>query len=145
MTRLRILAAIPVLALVACGNSTPTTAPSTTASTPAGGAVNVEVKEYAISATPATLAAGSITFNVKNSGKITHEFVVLQSDLAPDQLPAKDHEVEEDKLTSPGELEDIAAGSTASKTFTLAAGKYVLICNIATHYENGMRAAFTVA
>ena len=31
-----------------------------------------------------------------------------------------------------------------TKTFDLAAGNYVLVCNIAKHYSQGMRSAFTV-
>ncbi|HEV8252960.1 MAG TPA: hypothetical protein VGQ66_06210 [Candidatus Limnocylindria bacterium] len=49
-----------------------------------------------------------------------------------------------------GEIEDIAVGSSDSLTLDLAAGTYVLICNIYDKDENedhdaeGMRAAFTV-
>ena len=37
-----------------------------------------------------------------------------------------------------------SAGETASDTFTLEAGEYVLICNIAGHYAGGMFTGFTV-
>ena len=45
---------------------------------------------------------------------------------------------------SVGEIGNIGKGKTKSKTFTLKAGKYVLVCNIAKHYQLGMRAPFTV-
>ena len=40
---------------------------------------------------------------------------------------------------------DLGAGEAASATFDLAPGKYVLICNLADHYEGGMYASFEVA
>jgi uncharacterized cupredoxin-like copper-binding protein len=85
-----------------------------------------------------------VTFNISNEGPSTHEFVIIKSDDAPDALPTKDGEVEEDKLDAVDEQEDIAPGTTAELTTELEAGSYVIICNITGHYEAGMRTAFTV-
>jgi uncharacterized cupredoxin-like copper-binding protein len=52
--------------------------------------------------------------------------------------------VEEDKVDGIDEAEDIAPGTTATLTTDLKAGSYVIICNLPTHYESGMHAAFTV-
>ena len=39
---------------------------------------------------------------------------------------------------------DLGPGKSASATFELSPGKYVLICNVAGHYEDGMYAGFEV-
>ncbi len=42
------------------------------------------------------------------------------------------------------DVDDIESGSSKSTTKDLAAGKYVLICNLPGHYQKGMRVGFTV-
>lgn len=122
------------------------TAPGTT--TPEAGEVSVAatLKEFAITLSPASIAAGQINFSVANDGTVTHEFVVVKSDLDPKALPldAAGTAVDEDKVDHIGEIEDIGAGTTATGEFTLEAGKYLLICNLPGHYQGGMVAAFTV-
>jgi uncharacterized cupredoxin-like copper-binding protein len=91
---------------------------------------------------PLSVAAGSVTFTAENTGTIEHEMVVLKTDLAGDQLEITDGKVSEDG--SLGEIREFEAGETASKTFDLDAGKYVLVCNVKDHYELGMWSEFTV-
>lgn len=112
-----------------------------------GGTVDVQLKEMEITANPSSITAGSVTFSAKNAGAIDHELVVLKTDLAPDALPVEGGKVEE---TGPGvqgigEIEEFAAGKTESATFELEHGKYVLVCNVAGHYQAGMRTEFTVS
>ena len=102
----------------------------------------------------ASAPAGDVTFVVTNNGPDdVHEFVVIQTDLAPDALPTDENgAVDEagDGITVIDEIEDIAVGTTEELTTTLAAGNYVLICNIyeededEAHYQMGMYTAFTV-
>jgi uncharacterized cupredoxin-like copper-binding protein len=149
------LAAV-VFALAACGGSndsttqTPNPSKETTATQ-----IAVSVKEFSISPTPTSAKAGEVRFTVKNDGTVPHEFVVIKTDSAPASLPvyqasdkvAEGHavgDVNEDKVTSAGELEDVAPGATKDATFKLGAGKYVLICNLPAHYGQGMRTAFVV-
>ena len=73
-----------------------------------------------------------------------HEFVVVKTDLKADALPIVDNKIDESALTPVDEVEDIAVGGTPSLTVDLAAGHYVLLCNIETHYGLGMHADFTV-
>jgi len=143
----------------ACGDddeATPT-ATRTTSSTPETSAVRVDatVKDYSISISPTSAKAGEVRFFVKNEAKGVHEFVVVKSDLDPAKLPtygandtpAEGHavgDVDEDKITAEGEIEDIEAGTTKDATLVLEPGKYVLICNLPAHYGLGMRVAFTV-
>jgi len=95
--------------------------------------------------TAAVTRAGAVTFTVKNTGSVTHELVVIRTDLAEDQLPA--NAVEPGKVSedgSLGESGDVAAGTSADFTLTLAPGHYVLICNEPGHYTAGMHTALTV-
>jgi uncharacterized cupredoxin-like copper-binding protein len=95
-----------------------------------------------------------VTFQVTNTGpEDVHEFVVLKTDLDPGALPVDANGA----VTESGagievvdEIEDIPVGETQSLTVTLAAGKYVLLCNVydetdkEAHYKMGMRAQFEV-
>jgi uncharacterized cupredoxin-like copper-binding protein len=144
--------------LVSCGDDdgTPTATAATNATSEASAArVDVTVKDYSITTTPTSIKAGEVRFFVKNTGAVEHELVVVQSDADPAALPvysatdkrAEGHvvgDVDEDKVTSEGEVEGIEAGATKDATFDLKPGKYVLMCNLATHYTMGMRVAFTV-
>ena len=99
--------------------------------------------------------AGDITFRVKNLGTMEHEMIVLKTDIPYDQLPVTDagdppvpvktgaNKV--DEANNVGETGDpnLKPGDTRSFTVKLAAGKYVLVCNLAGHYQMGMRAPFT--
>jgi uncharacterized cupredoxin-like copper-binding protein len=122
----------------------------------AGTAVDVTVQEFAVLPATDSAPAGDVTFSVNNTGpEDTHEFVVFQTDLAPDALPtAPDGSVDEEGegVQLIDEIEDIAVGDTPTLTVSLDAGSYVLICNIVedegdetiVHYQQGMRTAFTV-
>jgi uncharacterized cupredoxin-like copper-binding protein len=137
-----------------CGSSSKKSSTSTTEAgvtvPDAGGGVPVAVEAGDISDTskfykvdPASVKAGKVTFTFKNTGNRQHEMIVLKTDTAFDALTVgSDNKVSED--ASVGEISETDAGKTVVKTFDLAAGKYVLICNIEKHYAQGMRAAFTV-
>jgi hypothetical protein len=96
-----------------------------------------------------------VHFALDNQGKEPHEFVVVdaanRSDLPLDQ----DGALEEAKLPKGsllGEVEPFPAGKTCDGTFDLAAGHYVLLCNIVetedgkaeSHLHEGMAVDFTV-
>ena len=94
-----------------------------------------------MTATPSSVAAGSVTFTAKNDGTIKHEMVVLKTDGTALTINS-DGEVSES--TTAGEIGDIPVGKTASVTLDLKAGQYELVCNIKDHYKMGMHTAFTV-
>lgn len=48
--------------------------------------VGVELGEWFINSDSASVAAGSVTFEVSNIGKSGHELVLIKTDLAPDAL-----------------------------------------------------------
>jgi uncharacterized cupredoxin-like copper-binding protein len=116
--------------------------------------VEVSLQEWSVVPASASVAAGEVTFRVTNTGpEDLHEFVVLDTDLDPGALPTD----ATGKVTEGGEgivvvdeIEDIPVGATQDLGVSLAAGKYVLLCNIydeaegEAHYKLGMRIAFTV-
>ena len=134
-------AAVALLGAVACSSSSSTTS---SAGSDTGG-VSATEKDFSIDLATSSAPAGSVTFNISNEGPSAHEFVIIKTDDAPDALPVKDNTVEEDKIDVVDEAEDIAPSTTATLTTDLEAGSYVIICNIPTHYEQGMHAAFTVS
>jgi uncharacterized cupredoxin-like copper-binding protein len=148
--RLILPLALFAVAFPACGDDEETTSPA--ASGPSTVAVTLE--EFAVGTVPASAAAGSVTFNATNNGPDDdHEFVVIQTDLSPTELPTKpDGSVDEEGegITVINEIEPFPVGETETLTVDLAAGSYALICNVydaeekEAHYKEGMRTSFTV-
>ena len=141
--------AVTVLIAACSGgaSSSPAGAPSQAASGSAGASVAAKLSEFKIELDATSAAGGPVTFALTNASTIVHEFVVFKTDLAPDKLPlaADGTEVDEEGagMTLVDEVEDIAVGATASLPVDLAAGHYILICNIPAHYTSGMHAEFT--
>ena len=101
--------------------------------------------------------AGAISIKAENAGKENHEVVIVKGASA-DALPKDaDGGLDEDKLAEGdliGEIEPFAGGKVCSGVFKLAAGKYVLLCNITetepngekeSHLKEGMHIPFTVS
>jgi len=133
-----------VLAFAACGGDD------------GGDGIDITLSEFAIAASPSSVTAGDVTFNISNGGAETHEFVVIQTDLGITELPTgEDGSVSEEGegMTVVDEVEDLPSGDTAELTVDLDPGSYVFICNIVeeeddgtseSHYQEGMRTSFTV-
>ena len=121
-----------------------------------GNGVDITLSEFAVVTDPSSASAGEVTFNIENGGAETHEFVVIQTDLGITELPTEeDGSVSEEGegMTVVDEVEDLPSGETAELVVDLDAGSYVFICNILeeeddgsfeSHYQEGMRTAFTV-
>jgi len=152
-TTLIIGSVMVLFAATACSSSSSTpsstggvsSSPAVTES-PEGTTVGVTMADFSIDLANATTTSGEISFDVKNDGPSVHEFVVLQTDLAPDALPVTDEQAAEegDGIVHEGEVEDIASGQTQTLALRLDPGNYVLVCNLTGHYELGMRTGFTV-
>ena len=117
--------------------------------TPAPGAepVSVELDEFTVVADPASGGAGPFAFNVENVGTAVHNFRVVATDLAPDALPLDSGglQVDESQVeVMSGFTTPLDPGGQLAVGAELAAGPYVLICNVPTHYESGMYTAFQV-
>ncbi len=107
--------------------------------------VTVNMEEWAIKLSQASAPAGDVTFVLRNQGKEEHELVILKTDTPDEKLafrPADPNRAEEPGAI--GEIEDVSSGKFKEATFTLAPGRYVLICNEPGHYKAGMHVAFIV-
>lgn len=133
-------AAALALATAACASSS-----SSSSAASGGKSINATEHDFEIALDQSTVASGDITFTVTNNGPSTHEFVVVKTDDAPDDLPVENGVVPEDGLDVVGEQEEVAPSTTATLSLTLPAGQYVIMCNITGHYEAGMRTGLTVS
>jgi uncharacterized cupredoxin-like copper-binding protein len=125
---------LAVVALVLAGCAKGQTAGA--AATSAGPAVyKVAVQKFKYSGMPASVKAGEsiITLTNRESGPITHEFVLLglpsgksAGDIAAD-AKKKGDKAEEDFLSF-GEVGDVNTGSTHAGVFSLPPGTYALAC-----------------
>lgn len=105
--------------------------------------MTVELGEYYIKVDKAEVPAGKVRFVAKNVGQMEHELIVLRTDLPADRLPyneaeQKAEEEQAGEVLGEIEPEDLPPGKTAEMTLDLTAGHYVLLCNIPTHYKQGM-------
>jgi uncharacterized cupredoxin-like copper-binding protein len=94
-----------------------------------------------------SVTAGSITFEVVNwSQSLIHEMVVVAVDSPDAPLPYDfdSQVVVESQIKVIGESEELEPSQSQTLELTLAAGDYLLICNIPGHYGAGMQTAFTV-
>ncbi|MDL2336058.1 MAG: sulfocyanin-like copper-binding protein [Chloroflexota bacterium] len=164
--RLFYIGSILAVALIAlaCSAGGPTPQP-----TGASGDISAALSDWRIDMSAASAPAGRVVFNIANQSTTVHEFVVIRTDTMAAELPVKDHMLDVQAMGGPmgsagidmpgmspssnmehpvgtvGELEDIAAGATAMLTFdNMGPGHYAIVCNIAMHYEQGMRVDFTV-
>ena len=120
---------------------------STAAAPPATAApITVGMANFSLSPSATSAKAGEVTFiAVNNATDLQHELIVIKSDLPADKLTVgSDNKVDEEAVTSIGEVSETDAGKSGTVTLKLEAGHYVLICNIAGHYSQGMHVDFTV-
>lgn len=160
--------AVLSVSVAACGGDDD----SSTSAADKGTVVNIELGEsgltYFVRPDQKTAEAGTVTFAVTNVGELYHEFIVYSNldDVATGNLPINTEEdvadlVEENIIGAapyatppivPLDKEPGAAdhripggGWGAELTVDLAAGKYILLCNLPGHYTGGKQySAFTV-
>jgi uncharacterized cupredoxin-like copper-binding protein len=118
---------------------------------PSGGtSLTINMSEYAFSPKDPTTNAGTVKISTPNNGQVQHELVLLKTNQPAGSLPTLGNgEVDEEGLEangvdSPGEIEDVGPSETKSGTFKLTPGKYVMICNLPSHYRQGMYGTLTV-
>jgi hypothetical protein len=135
-----VVAALAMLGGVACSSSS-----SSSSGVSSAGGVSATEKDFSIVLSSSTSTAGPVTFNITNEGPSTHQFVVIKTNDAPDALPVKNGAVDESGLTIVDENDGVPPSTTATLPVNLAAGSYVIICNVPGHYQAGMHTAFTVS
>ena len=85
-------------------------------------------------------AGGEITLNMKNTGKLEHEFVIIKKG---EQVTVPFNEDDESKVFWEAEVN---AGASQTVTFTAPPdpGEYQVVCGTPGHIEQGMVASLTV-
>jgi uncharacterized cupredoxin-like copper-binding protein len=104
----------------------------------------VDISDYKIVTDHPTIAGGHVVVGIRNHAAMAHELKVIKTDLAPDQLPVDAATAKAKEDGKVGELLNIAGGASRKLVLELTPGKYVLICNIAGHYQLGMRVGLEV-
>ena len=108
---------------------------------------NMSTGTMGITSDQTTVPAGKVTFVVTNdSHDIIHEIIVSALPAGATELPylADEIRVDEDKAVSLGEVSELDPGKGGSLTVDLAAGTYILYCNIPGHFVGGMWTVLTV-
>jgi uncharacterized cupredoxin-like copper-binding protein len=104
--------------------------------------------DFAIEPAETSLPAGLVDLAVTDRGPSAHEMLIFQTDLPADKLPRRpDGRVDESgdgvlKVFDSGD--NIAVGTIKTFHIALAAGRYVMVCNLPGHYLAGMHTAFAV-
>jgi uncharacterized cupredoxin-like copper-binding protein len=135
-SRIAIFAAA-LLLVSACSGSAPS-------DTSESATLIADLSDYKIVIDHPSVAAGHVVFGIRNHASMAHEFKVIKTDLAPDQLPVDAATARAREDGKVGELLDISAGATRKLALDLVPGKYVLVCNVAGHYQLGMRVGLEV-
>lgn len=128
-----------------CSSSSAPKNVAATAATAKPTTVGVTLKDFGVASAYASVPSGSVTFSVKNNGAIPHEFVVVKSELTVDKLPQFEQKlVDEKQVQVVTKLAPMDAGKQHDVTVALQPGKYILLCNVASHYTSGMFTGFVV-
>lgn len=106
--------------------------------------VTVDMKDYSITLNVKSVKAGVVKFGVRNLGGMAHQFDLIKTDLAADKLPVDtaSAKAKEDGLVK--QVLNIGPGKVVTASADLQPGHYVIICNVAGHYQLGMKADLTV-
>jgi uncharacterized cupredoxin-like copper-binding protein len=141
MQRARLATALVALLLAgpACGGS----GGASESPTPDLG-IDTTLSDFKVVAAETEAAGGEVSFDLENDGPSQHTFFLVETDVIEDDLPVVDNVVDLGDLAVAAESGVIDVGARASVTEDLAAGAYVMFCNLPGHYGAGMHAAFTV-
>jgi uncharacterized cupredoxin-like copper-binding protein len=119
-----------------------------TASDPtvAGSVVSVTLHDFRIDSATSVSSDQDVVFQIHNQAPVTHEFVVVRSDLPPDQLAIGSDglSVDEDQLDPAGEIGEVESGTIQTLALHLSPGNYVFFCNLEGHYLGGMHGGLEV-
>ncbi|NBO98459.1 MAG: hypothetical protein EBV13_07005, partial [Actinobacteria bacterium] len=110
-----------VVAIVAMTKSDSTTSSSTELPT----TISVDLTEFKINMSASAVKPGDITFQVKNSGNVAHNFAIPLLKFKTEML-------------NPGQSVTLVASD-------VAAGTYEIRCEVSGHLEAGMKASLTVS
>ena len=132
------------LTAAACGGSSSSSSSTPSDSTAGNGTVSVGAGEFYFHLDRTSVAAGKVTFVVKNEGSVGHEMVVIKTETTAGELPYANGEASEDGAVGEIGEDELEVGMTGRLTLDLQPGHYALICNLPAHYKGGMYTDFTV-
>ncbi|MDP9246076.1 MAG: hypothetical protein M3O64_05415 [Chloroflexota bacterium] len=107
-------------------------------------ALFVEMSDYKLVLDHPSVTGPHVVIGIRNHAAMVHEVKVIKTDLAADQLPIDGGAAKAKEDGKVGELTNIPAAASRKLVVELPPGNYVLICNIAGHYQLGMRVALEV-
>jgi uncharacterized cupredoxin-like copper-binding protein len=105
------------------------------------GVVAVKLNEFNILPAKQAAPAGKVTFVLTNTGKVTHEFVVVKTAKPAGNLMKGS---EADETGAVGEVGELKPGQTKKLILELKKGHYALLCNLPGHYKAGQFADFYI-
>jgi uncharacterized cupredoxin-like copper-binding protein len=130
----RFVLGLTIIALAAAGCQSVSPVDATT--------VGLTITDSSIVATPTVVTTGHVAFNVRNQGTLVHEIEVFAG--SETVLPVVRNVADTASLDLVDEVEDIIPDGRVTLTLDLAAGDYVILCNLPGHYEMGMVTMITV-
>ena len=109
--------------------------------------MNVTLHDFKIESSTSESSNGDVVFRVDNRAPVTHEFVIVRTDLPSDRLPigADGLSVDEEQLRPAVEIGEVESGTTQTLALHLTPGRYVFFCNLEGHYLGGMHGVLEVA
>jgi uncharacterized cupredoxin-like copper-binding protein len=139
-----IIGPLAALAVAGCGGSSAkSTSPSAPTAKPAGiQKDSVTLDDFKIVPATTNLTAGKVKFQVKNTGKSSHEFVVIDTNKP---AAALGHGTRVPEKGNVGETGDVKPGASKTLVLNLRKGHYAVICNDPGHYMAGMHKDLTVS
>ncbi len=126
------LAGMLILTRAACGSDERPTA------------ISVVLGEWSVTPSIANVREGKLAFDVRNEGTMSHQLLLIKNDLPPDLLPVANGSIVLSQVNVVRSMEAIEAGSAADLSFDATPGKYVLVCNVPGHYQQGMASSLLV-
>ena len=105
--------------------------------------VPVKLREYKVIVSKPSAPTGKVTFVITNTGKKSHEFVVIKTPKPASQLLKPGGKRAEETGTV-DEVENVPPGTTKTLTLTLGKSHYALLCNRPGHYARGQYSNFVV-
>jgi uncharacterized cupredoxin-like copper-binding protein len=137
---------VPVLA-TACGGSGTGGGGAVSSAQPAAAGDSIRLTEFKVDA-PASVKAGKHTYQITNNGTVQHELLVFKSDLTADKYPVDNQgNIDEEgpgiAKVSDGDNLDPSKGQ-AREVDLSKAGTYLFVCNLPSHFKQGMYRVVTV-
>lgn len=109
--------------------------------------VKVDLREYRLEPNRSSVPAGLVVFKLRNRGVMRHEMWVVRTDLGADDLPTDENDTvipDAPGVNVVAKEAPMLPRARAELRVRLSPGSYVLLCNLAGHYQRGMVSSLRV-